>query len=159
MEAKRDVVGYLHEFHQSVREKTAILKDALTLIDNETLWEKIEDICSFFETHLTIHFRDEEIVMAVAKRYRKLEDKEEKIFDELVKEHKNLLQRYEKLISLKVSVKSSKENFVETFNDILEKLLEHAGKEDNMLYPMLQKYMDKNQIEEALGKMTENPQQ
>ncbi|MGA2091309.1 MAG: hemerythrin domain-containing protein [Endomicrobiales bacterium] len=158
MDSSRNILSLLYKTHDTMREQHALLQEAVMLLDTENVWEKIDDIFSFFTIHLTTHFKKEEIVMDVAAHARPLDDRETAVFNEVFREHVEISLLYERLKTLKNAAtacdKESKENYIATFNDVVEQLIKHAQKEDRILYPLLDKRMDEAQRQEAWRRVT-----
>jgi hemerythrin-like domain-containing protein len=158
MSPSENILSLLYKDHDTAREQTAVLQEALVLLDSEALWTRLDEIFAFFNTHVAEHFMKEEVVLDVAAKYRGPGDTETVIFKEILREHSDIRKLYRQLISLRDSFnphdKDNKENFVKTFNDLVDLLLKHVEKEDRLLYPLLNRWMDEPQREEAWKRLT-----
>jgi hemerythrin-like domain-containing protein len=148
-----NIVSIIYQAHKNIKENLVILNDALAFVKTEGFWKAQNDIATFFNDHLTVHFRNEEIIFDIAKKYNKIKPEDHEAIEQIVKEHKTLLSRYEQLKSLMaddtLSEGVKKEKFIVTFRDIIKVVLKHAEKEDAVLFPMLERYMDDKQLKEA----------
>ncbi|MGA2090400.1 MAG: hemerythrin domain-containing protein [Endomicrobiales bacterium] len=157
----KNIINILYETHDDIKEKIIVMKDALKILDTDTLRTRKDDIISFFNTHLNVHFKKEEILIATTYKYHTITPKEQQILAEIISEHVQLLNKYKKFIVLsdQVDKRHSQHNddFILVFYDILDTLLKHAEKEDTLVYPILQKYLDATQLKEALQCITSAP--
>lgn len=150
---KQNILEVLFRTHDSIREKSIFMKESVELITENTSAIRLTAIFSFFDTYLAQHFRNEELLYGVAKKYCKFSEAEVNIITKILKEHWEIRKKYERLKTLgkdyNPSIPKQKEDFLETFNDIIETMFKHTEKEDKLFYPIFEKCMDQNQLDEA----------
>ena len=153
MKEENALVKLVYQMHENIKENLVILNDALNFVKTDGFWKAKEEIFSFFNDHLVVHFRNEEIIFDVAKRHNQMEDKEYQMIEEVVGEHKVLLARYGQLKYIisndTLTAEDKKNKFIDEFRSIIKVVVKHAEKEDNMLFPILERYMDERQLVEA----------
>jgi len=142
-----DVIDLVLRDHRDpdTKERMGILKEMMLVLDRDDVWTKIEPVLEFLNIHVTKHFKNEEIMIVLMLRDNKLTDVETHVIHEIIEEHKEILGYFNELIAIAKNYNPSdrtlKEKFVEATHNIFEKLLLHAKKEDEVLYPAARKYM------------------
>ena len=159
MEVKKDIIDIVCQTHTEVKEKIAFLKDLLVVLDKNSVWEDTKDILGFFNKNLVNHFKSEEILISVLKRNVELQPNEIEIVNEILEEHKIILEKVSKLNKLAKKFNSQdkelREEFIEICHDIIDVFLTHADKEDKMFFPFVRQKINKKQFKEIEKRILE----
>lgn len=136
----RDVVSMLCDTHETVKEKVAMWLRLIPAVEQFDTWQKIDGLISFLSECAVKHFKDEEILIDVIKKYIDLSVEEQQMMSKFLKEHEILLTKLGKLkeITSKYDPKNRKivDEFTETSHQIINELLKHAKEEDEKLFPL-----------------------
>lgn len=136
----RDIVSELCNTHETVKEKVAFWLDLLPVLEQPGEWSQTEGIMKFLSKNLVEHFRREEMLMDVMKKYLDLTAEEQQMLSKFLQDHEKLLAEFERLN--KIASKYNPDNktivndFMNTSQGIIDYLLKHAKEEDEKLFPL-----------------------
>ena len=159
---KKDVIDIIYESHtnEQMKEKFVFLYDFINVVDQDNLWdmkENIKSILRFLGKHTSSHFRNEEILITMLKNYVSLSEDEKKFLEKIQQEHKIILEDFKQLYKLGINFdpqnKVIREQFVDMFHNLVEKIKLHAEEEDKMLYPLARNKLTAQQLEELEKKI------
>jgi hemerythrin-like domain-containing protein len=132
--------------------KLHALEEALPVINNSIEWERVNEIIAFFTGHLQEHFEMEENLISILRmNNHECSNDELQLLDEILQEHKMLTANFNQLSIVAEAYAGSndrgiREIFTALTCDIIDKLLAHAGKEDQVLYPLARKIVSVEQL-------------
>src|SRR3989339_423439 len=139
-----DIIEKLIADHQQVREQTFVAEKLASLIDsNAFFWDNATAVQRFFEKEVREHFASEERVLFPVLR-QVVSDWERTMLEKIESEHVQILKLLNELSDIskqhiRYPSKSTREFFVKVCAKILDILMPHARREDEELYPVINK--------------------
>lgn len=151
MEKATDIVDLLCQEHLEVKEKCAILFELLTFLDKEGTWEKICESLDFLDRTLPRHCEAEAtLISRLHQNKAELTPDEKQVLFEILEEHKAMLAGLRRLCEVAEEYEEGNRNICEVLvtltRDAIDRIFAHAGKEDVLLFELIRKYIDSEQL-------------
>jgi len=141
---QKDLLDRLVNDHEKVSEFVEDLKGILDLIHDKEVWRKVKPIEDFFNQNVTVHFALEEKNVFPVCLLKLATPETVKLILELQKDHGIISSKVEEFMNIAAKKTTSNEkdtssqlNFLG--RNIFDLLLNHASKEDDNLFPILEK--------------------
>ncbi|MCG2826504.1 MAG: hemerythrin domain-containing protein [Thermoplasmatales archaeon] len=155
----KDLVSMLCDTHETVKEKVAMWLKLIPAVERFETWQKIDGLISFLSECAVKHFKDEEILIDVIKKYVNLTVEEQQMMSKFLREHEILLAKLENLKETASKYNPGDRKIVDEFtgnsHQIIDELLKHAKEEDEKLFPLAREKLTVKHLkifEEQLGK-------
>lgn len=133
----------IKKMHIQFPEEIDILKKSLPYLYEDESFNDVKKVIKFFEEDITMHFKaEEDYLFPVALVIGDLKIK--KIVRDLQKEHIDVFSEMDKIKDIVIKPgfsfkdKEVRDEFVRISKNALEKIIIHARKEDNELFPYLE---------------------
>ncbi len=144
MKRHEAIIPLSHDHHQALRFATAMKKNASpTKRALQSLEEKIIDAKRTYELEFVPHFaHEEEILFPIARGYSAELDK---MLDDIIEEHKVILEAFEKL------EEGSVEDNLDKIGELVER---HVRTEERSLFEKIQEVVPEEKLREIVGKIS-----
>ena len=133
----------IKKMHIQFPEEIDILKKSLPYLYEDKSFNDVKKVIQFFEEDIAMHFKEEEgYLFPVALVIGDLKIK--KIVRDLQKEHIDIFSEMDKIKEIVIKLgfsfkdKEVRDEFVRISKNALEKIIIHARKEDDELFPYLE---------------------
>jgi hemerythrin-like domain-containing protein len=155
----RDIARIIKQAHVEVKNRLTVMRAMISGLASMSDWEKRNDMCAYFIDDLDAHFRNEELMMGIIKRDNKLEEKHLSYIDSVIREHKELRELFSglkrKLQLISADNREEREAFAAKTDEIVDRLLAHAEKEDAVLIPLAEELLTDETLRELERQISE----
>ncbi len=143
-DTQRDPIERIVKSHENISEYVEDLEQVLAILYSSDAWDKIKPIDDFLNKSAVQHFFFEEHSIFPIIRSRLKSPENEKMLEELEKEHKAILNdvtEFRKIASENEYPLDPKQRskLYAAGKRAIDELLKHASKEDDKLVPILKK--------------------
>ena len=130
--------------HEQVSEFLENVGDVLEFLDDEEAWKKIKPVEAFFQQNIVGHFKFEEEKVFHPLLLKMATSELIKLILDLQREHGIILSKleeFQRIVSEKASLPDKEINTRLNIvgREIIDILLAHASKEDDELFPIIEK--------------------
>ena len=143
----------MYNEHEQIKEEFLFYKDVVSLVYNKNYVSEIEPMFKFFVKNILPHFKIEELIFMTIENGATV--KEQKIIKKILYEHIDILKKLNNLkeLAIKHNLSDIKDNniFKKEFEKLVKIILAHAKKEDEKLFPIYKKYINRPMIEKILA--------